>query len=88
MARRKAPITVADKPKRKWIKAATAGAHGQFRDKAEKAGETTREFAAEKADAPGKLGKEARLAETLMSMHHKGGSRAAKLYRSKSVRKD
>lgn len=80
---------MADKPKRKWIKAATANAHGQFREKAEKAGETTREFAEEKADAPGKLGKEARLAESLMGMHHKaGGSRAAKLYRSKSVRKD
>lgn len=79
---------MADKPKRKWIKAATAGAHGQFRKKAEEAGETTREFAEEKAGAPGKIGKEARLAETLMGMHHAAPSRAEKLYRAKRVRKD
>ncbi|HEV2674150.1 MAG TPA: hypothetical protein VGV37_06370 [Aliidongia sp.] len=65
-----------DKPKR-WIKSATAGAHGQFRAKAEAAGESTAEFAKEKADAPGVLGKQARLAETLMGMHHK---RRAALY--------
>lgn len=70
---------------KKWIKKATEGAHGQFREKAEKAGESTREFAEEKADAPGKLGKEARLAKTLMSMH---SSKAEKMYRSKSVKKD
>lgn len=80
---------MADKPKKKWIKAAVSEEKGAFREKADAAGETTREFAEEKADAPGKLGKEARLAETLMSMHRKpGGSRAAKLYRAKSVRKD
>jgi hypothetical protein len=56
------------KPKR-WITKAAAGAHGQFRKKAEAAGETTREYAREKASAPGKLGKEARLAKTLMGMH-------------------
>ena len=70
--------------KKKWIKAATAHAHGQFRKRAEAAGETTREFAAEKASAPGKLGKEARLAETLMGMHH---SKADRLYRSKKVKR-
>ena len=73
--------------KRKWIKGATANAHGQFRKKAEAAGETTREYAAEKADAPGKTGKQARLAETLMGMHHGGKSKAEKLYRPKSVRR-
>ncbi len=55
---------------RKWIKKATAGAHGQFRAKAEAAGKTTKEFAKEKESAAGTLGKQARLAETLMGMHH------------------
>jgi hypothetical protein len=56
-------------PKKKgWIKKATSNAHGQFKAKAEAAGETTREFAKEKAGAPGKLGQEARLASTLMGM--------------------
>jgi hypothetical protein len=54
-----------------WIKSATAGAHGQFRKKAEAAGETTREFAGEHAGDKGKTGAQARLAETLMSMHPK-----------------
>ncbi len=70
--------------KKKWIKGATANAHGQFRRKAEAAGETTREFAKEKEGAPGKLGKQARLAETLMGMPH-GKSRAEKMYRPKKV---
>lgn len=62
---------------KKWIKAATSNAHGQFKAKAEAAGKTTKEFAAEKADAPGKLGKEARLAGTLMGMR-KGSREKAK----------
>lgn len=53
--------------KHKFIKAATANAHGQFRKKAEAAGESTEEFAKAKEGAPGKLGKQARLAETLMN---------------------
>lgn len=53
--------------KKKWIKGAV-GKPGTFRKKAEAAGETTREYAEEKKDAPGKLGKEARLAGTLMGM--------------------
>ncbi len=56
--------------KKKWIKSATAGAHGQFRAKAERAGETTRQYAEEHKGDSGKLGKEARLAETLMGMRH------------------
>ena len=36
-----------------------------------KAGKTTREFAAEKADAPGKLGKEARFAINAMGAARK-----------------
>lgn len=71
--------------KKKWIKAAINPAHkGEFKAKAEAAGKTTREFAAEKSDAPGKLGKQARLAETLIGMHH---SKAASMYGKKSVRK-
>jgi hypothetical protein len=73
---------VADKPKKKWIKAATKE-RGAFSAKAEEAGKSTREYAEEKRDAPGKLGKEARLAETLMSI-----SKAERLYRAKRVRKD
>jgi hypothetical protein len=69
IASRSAPM--ADKPKlKKWVQGATENAHGQFRRKAEAAGETTREFAREKADAPGLLGKQARLAETLMGLPH------------------
>lgn len=63
--------------KKKWIAKAVSEGKGAFRAKAEHAGKTTREFAEEKKDAPGKLGKEARLAGTLMGMRHK---RAAKLY--------
>ena len=44
---------------------------GRFAAKAERAGETTREFAAEKKDAPGKLGKEARFAENAMGAARK-----------------
>lgn len=70
---------MADKPKRKnWIHSAVSGGKGAFSSKAKAAGKTTKEFAAEKADAPGKLGKEARLASTLMGMHHP--DRAKKLY--------
>jgi hypothetical protein len=58
---------VAEKPKRKkWIAKATEGAHGQFRAKAEKAGESTREYAEHEKGAAGKTGKQARLALALM----------------------
>ncbi len=59
------------KPKR-WVAKATENSHGQFRKKAEAAGETTKEFAAEHKGDSGKLGKQARLASTLMGMGHKG----------------
>jgi hypothetical protein len=77
---------MADNPKRskKWIKGATSGAHGQFAAKAKKSGETTREFASENAGDAGKTGKQARLAENLMSMNHKG---ARDRYSAKTVRK-
>ena len=66
--------------KKNWIKKAVPKArHGVFKAKAEAAGKTTKEFAAEKAAAPGALGKEARLAENLMGMSHKKSTKA-KLY--------
>ena len=54
-----------------WIKKATSNAHGQFAAKAKKAGMSTAAFASKKSNAPGKLGKEARLAKTLMGMKKK-----------------
>jgi hypothetical protein len=67
---------MAEAKKKKWIqKAVPKSRHGVFRKKAEAAGETTREFAKEKEGAPGALGKEARLAETLMGMPHKKKSK-------------
>lgn len=64
---------MADKPKRKnWIQKAVPESHkGEFAAKAKAAGETTREFAAEHAGDSGELGKQARLAKTLMSMGKK-----------------
>lgn len=64
--------------KKSWIKQATPkGRRGVFKAKAEAAGKTTREYAAEKKDAPGALGKQARLAQTLIGM---GKKTNAKLY--------
>lgn len=56
--------------KKKWIKAATDDSHGQFSAKAKAAGKTTAEFARQHYDAPGRLGKQARLASTLMGISH------------------
>ena len=61
--------------KKKFIKAATANAHGQFKAKAEAAGKSTAEFAKEKEHAPGLLGKQARLAEALMGLKHDGNKK-------------
>lgn len=55
--------------KKKWIAQAVSGGKGKFSAKAKAAGKTTAEYADEKASAPGKTGKQARLAKTLMSMH-------------------
>lgn len=53
----------------KWVqKAVPDSRKGVFKAKAKAAGKTTAEFAREKQGAPGKLGKEARLAQTLMGM--------------------
>lgn len=68
---------------RKWIDGAIKRP-GAFKAKAEAAGKTTREFAAEKADAPGRLGRQARLAETLMGMNKsKSESRSERWYKKK-----
>ena len=66
------------KPKRKrWMQKATANAHGQFRAKAERAGESTEAYAEKEKSAPGKTGKQARLALALMGS---GTARRKKLY--------
>lgn len=67
---------------KKWIAKATANAHGQFKAKAQAAGESTAAYAKDKADAPGKLGKQARLASALMGMHSKRKKAAASMYPS------
>lgn len=59
-------------PKKNWIKKAVPkGRRGVFKAKAERAGETTREFAKEHSGSSGTLGKEARLAQNLMGMKRK-----------------
>jgi hypothetical protein len=65
---------------KRWIGGATSNAHGQFKRKAQKAGMSTAAFARKEAGAPGKLGEEARLAETLMGLGHRQA--AKKLYPS------
>ncbi|WP_017773834.1 hypothetical protein [Paraburkholderia kururiensis] len=70
---------------KKWIQGATEHAHGQFRRKAEAAGESTREFAEEHKGDKGKTGAQARLALTLMGTHHK--SPAEKLYPNQGKKK-
>jgi hypothetical protein len=69
----------------KWMKKAFANSHGQFKAKAEAAGESTAEFAKEKAHAPGKLGKQARLAEVGMHArkHKNAKDMQASMYRKK-----
>lgn len=51
-----------------FIKSATKNAHGQFRAKAQAAGMSTAAYAQKEASAPGLLGKQARLAKTLMRL--------------------
>lgn len=60
-----------------FIAKATANSHGQFRKKAEAAGKTTLEYAHEHAGDSGKLGKQARLAETLIGLGKKRKKSAA-----------
>ncbi len=56
--------------KKNWIQGAIKDP-GAFSAKAKAAGKSTAEFAKEKQGAPGKLGKQARLAETLGKMRKK-----------------
>jgi hypothetical protein len=57
-----------DKPKRKkWIQKADLD-EGAFTAKAKRAGKSVQEYAREKKDAPGRLGKQARLATTFGKM--------------------
>lgn len=73
---------------KKWIKGAIKPENkGKFKEKAEHAGKSTAEYAEEHAGDGGTLGKEARLAKTLMGMHHKkpsGHSMRKKMYGNKS----
>jgi phage tail tape-measure protein len=64
--------------KRKWMAEAFANSHGQFRAKARAAGKSTAAFAKQKERAPGKLGRQARLAEVGMK-----ASRGERWYGSK-----
>ena len=68
--------------KGKWIKGATSNAHGQFAAKAKAAGMSTAAYAEKEAHAPGKLGEQARLAETLMGLAHKHTKALASMYPS------
>lgn len=67
-----------------FIAKATANSHGQFKAKAAKAGMSTAAYAKEKAGAPGKTGKQARLAETLIGLgRKKKRAPAERMYGSK-----
>lgn len=65
-----------------WIDNATSNSHGQFAAKAKSAGMSTAAFAKKEDGAPGKLGKQARLAETLMGLHKKKKKAAKTMYPS------
>lgn len=68
--------------KKKWMKQAFSNSHGQFHAKAEEAGESTPEFAHEHEHSPGRLGKQARLAEVGMKAKHRTHKSLSKsLYR-------
>lgn len=56
---------------RKWIQGANLD-EGSFTAKAKAAGKSVKEYADEKANAKGKLGKQARLAKTFRKMAKKG----------------
>jgi len=67
--------------KKNWIKKATKNSHGQFRAKAEHAGESTHQFAEEHKGDSGKTGKQARLALALMGASgHTRKKRKHKMY--------
>lgn len=51
---------------KKWMAKAFANSHGQFKAKAARAGESTAQFAKAHEHSPGRLGRQARLAEVGM----------------------
>ena len=55
-----------------WIER-TIKRPGTFKAQAQRAGESTAEFASEREDATGKTGKRARLAETLLKLRKEKG---------------
>jgi len=59
-----------EKHKKKWMQHAFDNAHGQFKAKAEHAGESTGAYAREHEHDSGKTGKQARLALVGMHAHH------------------
>jgi hypothetical protein len=63
---------MAKKSKKQWVQDMNLD-EGAFSAKAKKAGVPTQEYAKEKAKAPGKLGKQARLALTFSKMRKKKG---------------
>lgn len=70
--------------KKKWMKTAFASAHGQFKKKAEDAGESTAEFAHKHEHDKDKTGKQARLALVGMNAHKGGHNLRKKMYGKKS----
>lgn len=59
-----------------WMKGAVKPSRkGVFKEKAERAGMSTSAYAAKEAHAPGKLGKEARLAQTFAKNRPSGRGR-------------
>lgn len=74
--------------KKKFIKHATENAHGQFREKAEKAGKSTLGFAHEHEHDSGVTGKQARLAEVLIKAgHHRAHKAHKQMASGKTIRK-
>lgn len=69
--------------KKKWIQKADLK-KGAFTKKADAAGESVHEHAEEEKDAPGKTGKQARLALAFEGMAHKKKSRHARVLYDRS----
>ena len=67
---------MAEKKKKKWIQKGASKHPGLFAEKAKRAGETTREYAEEKKDAGGTLGKEANFALNAIA----AGKKRKKIY--------
>ena len=60
---------MAERKPKKWMQSAVPDSRkGVFTRKAEAAGKSVAEYASEKSDAPGAIGKEARLAQTFEKM--------------------